>query len=118
MLADENHETSTPEAISSPSFHPSTCRQTADCHMLQIPSKDNKYVTPLQQPQDAYLMSNYQNNVPELDVDESTYQQQQRPDVLRGEVYFNFHDDRYRLLHNNERIDPWSIIYHEGRDQC
>ena len=63
-------------------------------------------------------MSNHQNTVPGLDVDESTYQQQQRPDVLRGEVYFNFCDDQYRLLHNNEIIDPRSVIYHEGRDQC
>ena len=63
-------------------------------------------------------MSNYQKTVPELDGDESTHHQQERPDVLRGEVYFNFHDDQYRLLHNNERIDPRSVIYHEGRDQC
>ena len=73
-LADDNHETITPEAISSPSFHPSASRQTEDYHMSQTPSTDNEYLTPLQQPQDAHLMSNYQNTVPEVDIDESTYQ--------------------------------------------
>ena len=46
-LADDNNETTTPEAISSPTFHPSASKQIADYHMLQTPSIGKKYVTPL-----------------------------------------------------------------------
>ena len=46
-LADDNDKTTTPEAISSPSFHPSASRQRVDNHMSQTCSTDNEYVTPL-----------------------------------------------------------------------
>ena len=59
-----------------------------------------------------------QNYTHEVNNDEMSLQQEQRPNNLRGEVYYNFHDGQYRLLHNHERISPQSVIYHEGRDQC
>ena len=55
---------------------------------------------------------------PEGNVDELTPIRQQRPDVLRGGVYFDFWDNQYRLLHSRETTDGNSAIYHEGQIQC
>ena len=35
-----------------------------------------------------------------------------------GEVYFDFWDNQYRVLHNKEAVDGSSAIYHEEQDWC
>ncbi len=42
----------------------------------------------------------------------------QRPDVLIGEVFFNFHTHQYNLMHSGETISPFTIIYHAEQDKC
>ena len=44
--------------------------------------------------------------------------EQEQPDVMISEAYFDFMDSQYRLLHNRQATDPRCPIYHEGRDQC
>ena len=75
-------------------------RDTSTPEVSSLQSSDNEYVTPRR------------NSTHEANNDELSYQQQQRPDVLSGEVYYDFQDGQYRLLHNNERIDPNCAIYH------
>ena len=50
--------------------------------------------------------------------DSLNYQSQQRPKNLLGEVYFDFRNGQYKLLHSHESINPLSVIYHESQDQC
>ena len=95
----DNRETTTPEALSSPS-------RVADQHLSHTPSTDNDYMIPQRQPQ---LQGSH---------DSPNYQPQQRPNNLIGEVYFDFHNGHYKLLHSHESINPLSVIYHEGQDQC
>ena len=76
-------------------------------------SSDNEYLTPLKQP-----MPSPQQYEEEIDVDDPLFRPQQRPHILSGEVYFNFRDNLYRTLKDNEAIDPQSGIYHVGRDEC
>ena len=70
-------------------------------------------MTPLKQP-----TTNPSYNQDEIDVENPLFSHQQRPNVLAGEVYFDFHDNLYHTLKNNEVIDPQSTIYHIGQDQC
>lgn len=81
-------------------------RDTTTPEVSSLQLSDIEYVTP------------WQNSTHEVNNDQLSYQQQQRPDILRGEVYYNFWDGHYRLIHNNERINPNSAICHEGWDQC
>ena len=94
----DNRETTTPEALSSPS-------RVADQHLSHTPSTDNDYMIPQRQPQ---LQGSH---------DSPNYQSQQRPKNLLGEVYFDFHNRQYKLLHSHESINPLSVIYHEGQDR-
>ena len=79
----------------------------------QASSEDNEYMTPLKEP-----TANPSYDQDEIDVEDPLFRPQQKPNVLSGGVYFNFRDNLYRTLKNNEVIDSESAIYHVGQDQC
>ena len=67
-------------------------------------------MTPLKQPATSYS--------DEIDIEDPLFRPQERPNVLSGEVYFNFCDNLYHTLKNNEAINSQSAIYHVGQDEC
>ena len=98
QIADESLDSSTVEDPRSPSPQLLSLGQES--------SENNEYMTPLKQTATSYL--------DEIDVEDPLFRPQQRPNVLAGEVYFNFRDNLYRTLKNNEAINSQSAIYHVG----
>ena len=110
-LTHDNVVTSTPEAPTPPLLQPTSAGRRSEARQ-QTPSSDGEYLTPQRQLQNPPMTVYETENV------ELTQIRQQRPDVLRGEVYFDFWYNQYRLPHNRETIDGCSAIYLEWWGQC